>query len=61
MSKRRRFPRLVALGLAFSLLAAQWVLAVYACPLEPRAAAMAAMRVAGLPCHEADKGGSITL
>jgi len=52
MSKRRRFPRLLALGLAFSLLAAQWALAVYACPLEPRAAAM---RVAGLPCHEADE------
>jgi hypothetical protein len=55
MSKRRRFPRLLALGLAFSLLAAQWALAVYACPLEQRVSAMAAMRVAGLPCHEADE------
>jgi len=55
MSKRRRCPRLLALGLALSLLAAQWALAAYACPREPQAAAMAAMRVAGLPSGEADK------
>jgi hypothetical protein len=55
MSKRRRCPRLLALGLALSLLAAQWALAAYACPREPQAAAMAAMLVAGLPCGEADK------
>ena len=55
MSKRRRCPRLLALGLALSLLAAQWALAAYACPREPQAAAMAAMRVAGLPCGEADE------
>ena len=55
MSKRRRCPRLLSLGLALSLLAAQWALAAYACPREPQAAAMAAMRAAGLPCGEADK------
>ena len=55
MSKRRRCPRLLSLGLALSLLAAQWALAAYACPREPQAAAMAAMLVAGLPCGEADK------
>jgi hypothetical protein len=54
MSNRRRCSRLLALGLAFAMLAAQWALAVYACPLEQRDAAMAAMSAAGLPCDEAD-------
>ena len=42
MSMRRRRFRLLSLGLAFALLAAQWALAGYACPKEQRAAAMAA-------------------
>jgi hypothetical protein len=48
----RRRVRLLALGLAFALLAAQWALAGCACPLEQRAAAMAAMHAAGQPCEE---------
>ena len=56
MLSRRRRP-LVALGLACALLVAQWALAVYACPLERRAAATeaAAMRAAGRPCDDTDE------
>lgn len=52
----RRRRRLVALGLAWSLLCAPWALAVHVCPPEQRAAAMARAtpRAAGLPCDETD-------
>jgi hypothetical protein len=52
MSIRRRRLRVLALGLTFALLAAQWALATYSCPMEQRGIAMAAMRAAGLPCDE---------
>lgn len=55
MSIRRRTARLLALGLAGALLAAQWALASYACPLEQGGAAMAPTRAAGLPCEGTDE------
>lgn len=55
MSAPRRCPALLAYGLACALLAAQWALAAYRCPLEVRTASMEAMRTIGLPCDEIDE------